>query len=299
MRLDYTIPPVPNHLALRSCKIVGLVLFLWILGHIGWQDVFRELRNVEGDMLLLSCIPLILQYVIRALRWHLIVRTAGLQPTFRESWKLFNIGAFLAMITPAKIGELGRAVDLHRQGLNGPTAFALSLIDRIADIIVIAVLATLGIRTLFGTTAMFTVIAIGVALLVTTVLLWKATRKHREGVRWLRELSDLTTGRMVLLLLATTTVGWMCYFWWGIILTRSLGIVIAPFTLIAVLTVTGIVAILPIAPSGLGTRDMALITLLAPHGIAAPRAVALASLMLVTQTLFGTLGAWYWLKTRK
>lgn len=291
--------PVQNHLALRSCKIIGIVLFLWILSHIGWQDIFRELQNVERDMLALSFIPLILQYIIRTFRWHLLIHTTKLQPTFIESWKLFNIGAFLAMITPAKIGELGRAVDLHRQGLHGPTAVALSLIDRIADIVVIAVLATLGIRTLFGTTVMFIVTIIGIAFFTTAISVWRATRKYREGVQWLQELSGLTTVRMVFLLLATTTVGWMFYFWWGILLTRSLGIVIAPFTLIAVLTITGIVAILPIAPSGLGTRDMALITLLAPYGIAAPHAVALASLMFVTQTLFGTLGAWYWLKMRK
>lgn len=287
-----------NHLALRGCKILGLILFLWILGHIGWQDVFKELQNIKRDVLVLSFIPLILQYIIRTFRWHLLVRTTGLQPTFIESWKLFNIGAFLAMITPAKIGELGRAAELHRQGIHGPTALALSLTDRIADIVVIAVLATLGIRTLFGTTVMLTVTIIGIALLITAVFVWRATRKHRENIQWLRELSGLTTTKTALLLLATTTIGWMCYFWWAILLSRSLAIVIAPFPLIAVLTVTGIVAILPIAPSGLGTRDMALITLLAPYGITAPHAVALASLMFLTQTLFGTLGAWYWLKMR-
>lgn len=287
-----------HHFALRGCKILGLVLFLWIIGNIGWQDVFKELRGMEKDALVLSFIPLILQYVIRALRWHLLVRTTGLQQPFIESWKLFNIGAFLAMITPAKIGELGRAAALHRQGVHGPTAFAISLIDRIADIVVIAVFATLGIRALFGTAAMFTCIIIGVTALIIAALGWRTTRKHRENTRWLREISGLTTTRTALLLLVTTTVGWMCYFWWAILLSRSLAIVVAPFPLIAVLTVTGVVAILPIAPSGLGTRDMALITLLAPYGVAAPRAVALASLMFLTQTLFGILGAWYWFRPK-
>lgn len=287
-----------HHCILRGCKILGLVLFLWIIGHIGWQDVFKELRGMEKDALALSFLPLILQYVIRALRWHLLVRTTGLQPTFIASWKLFNIGAFLAMITPAKIGELGRAAALHRQGVHGPTAFAISLIDRIADIVVIAAFATLGIRTLFGTAAMLTFILIGVTALITAALGWRTTRKHRENTRWLREISGLTTARTALLLLVTTTLGWMCYFWWAILLSRSLAIVVAPFPLIAVLTVTGIVAILPIAPSGLGTRDMALITLLAPYGVAAPRAVALASLMFLTQTLFGILGAWYWFRPK-
>ena len=215
-----------------------------------------------------------------------------------ESWKLFNIGAFLAMITPAKIGELGRAAELNRQGVHGPTAVALSLIDRIADIVVIGILAILGIRTLFGTTVMLTITTIGIALLTAAVFVWKATRKTHKNLQWLQEISCLTTARTALLLLTTTIIGWMCYFWWAILLTRSLGIIIAPFILIAILTVTGIVSILPIAPSGLGTRDMALITLLAPYGIVAPRAVALASLMFLTQTLFGALGAWYWLKIK-
>lgn len=291
--------PVQNHLALRSCKILGIVLFLWILGHIGWQDVFKELRSTERGVLVLSCIPLILQYVIRTLRWHLLVRTTGLQPTFRESWKLFNTGAFLAMITPAKIGELGRAAALHRQGMHGPTALAISLVDRIADTVVIGAIAILGIHTLFGPTVLHTILLISITAFIMIVLLWKGTKKRRETIQWLRAISAMTTGRTMLLLLGTTIAGWMCYFWWAILLSRSLDFTIPPLPLIAILTLTGIVSIFPIAPSGLGTRDMALITLLAPYGIAAPRAVALASLMFLTQTLFGTLGAWYWLKMKE
>ena len=55
---------------------------------------------------------------------------------------------------------------------------------------------------------------------------------------------------------------------------------------------------LPIAPSGLGTRDVALLTLLAPFGVQPEEAVALAMLMFASIVLSCPLGGYYWLTAK-
>ncbi len=239
-----------------------------------------------------------LMYLARTLRWHMLVRAVEQTPSFYESWVVFNIGAFLANITPAKLGEIGRAAYVHRKGLHGPTAIALSLVDRVADVLVIGVVALVAMDILFDSIAsLLSIVAVALSLIVFAVL-WKLLHGLRKRLQWLGNISKLLSTKLVLALVLTTIVGWACYFWWGYVLALSVGIRVDILAMSAILTLTGVLSLLPIAPSGLGTRDAALIFLLVPIGVEAAQAEALATLMFLTIMLWSTVGAWYWWKDR-
>ena len=88
----------------------------------------------------------------------------------------------------------------------------------------------------------------------------------------------------------------MVYFELLIIVATAIGIQLPWMVLIAALTLTGILSLVPIAPSGLGTRDAALLLFLTPYGITAEQAVSLALVMFASIIVSGIPGGIYWIK---
>src|SRR3989344_6086205 len=136
--------------SLWTLKCIGILLFVLIVSRVDSSALLSHLRQTNVPILLASFPFLILMYIWKTARWHTLVKTLGIHPTFIESWQIYNIGTFLGTITPAKVGEVGRAVYLRRAGLSGPRSLGAVILDRSADIIIIALLATGALGLLFG-----------------------------------------------------------------------------------------------------------------------------------------------------
>lgn len=279
-------------------KLIGIAIFLWILSRLDLRELFG--RSLEANPLLLgaSFILVFVLYAVKALRWHLLVRIAGANPTVGSSWRVYNLGIFLGNITPGKLGEFGRIAYLKKDGIHPGTGTALVLLDRLFDVAFIALLGVGSVYVLFGIA--WTLIT-AAALLFGVVLffaLWKGTKKIRADRAWLNFLNLLKHPKTFVTVTFLTLVGWFLYFAWALLIARSIGISIALAPLLSAITITGILSLLPIAPAGLGTRDAALLALLSPFGIAPAQAVTLSLLMFVSILLSSLLGGWYWLKDR-
>jgi glycosyltransferase 2 family protein len=279
--------------ALQLLKLIGIVLFLLILSRLDRGMLVAQLRAAHGTLIAIGCVFLILSFLCKALRWHTLVRRTPYQPALQESWRVYMIGVFLGAITPAKIGELGRVTFLKQRGVSTGTGLLVAIADRAYDIIVIALLASIGVGVLFGW--QWTALCLlggGVLFLLVTLV---AMQRKRVPLGELTRV--LWSGQLQFQLFGYTILSWVLYFTWAALLARSLDIPIALPQLVSAFTVTGIVAMLPIAPSGLGTRDAALLTLLAPYGVAPAQAVALALLMFATTIALSGIGGWYWMRT--
>lgn len=254
-----------------------------------------NLRQVDVGLFIVSLSLLVFADFLKAARWHLLVGAAGAEGTLFHDWKVYNVGIFLGLITPGKLGEFGRAGYLKKAGVPTGTAVAAVLVDRIFDVAVVALFSLVALQTLFqgwwlagGSIA---------GLIGLGVIAGILRRMHRLPVKkeWMAFLTTLAT-RIPLLFgsLLLTLLSWATYCVWSVALAQSIGIQAPLFTLMSAVMLTGIVAFLPVAPSGLGTRDASLVWLLAPLGIGAPLAVALAFLMFVSIVLSSLIGAFYW-----
>lgn len=288
-------PAMPRfnfRILLGFLKIIGVLLFMWILMHIDRAALLEVLRHANLFMIAAAFAIVILSYLTKAARWHLLVRLCGANPTFRQSWKLYNIGVFLALITPAKLGELGRAAYLRGRGMHTGTALALSITDRLADAAVITCIAMWSLALLFG--GMWALIGIA-AIGIVGLMAWTLSGKLAV-VQWLKFLKMMRTPATMISIVLWTSLSWALYFVWTILIARSIGIDLSASLLVATLTIAGIVALLPIAPSGLGTRDAALLTLLLPFGLSSGQIVAF-SLLIFVMIMFSSIpGFFYWMK---
>lgn len=282
--------------SMQLLKLIGIIIFFAILRNLDSKALFATLAQVNWVLLFPAVLCVLCIYVIKAYRWHTLVRATGMHPTFKESWRLYTIGIFLGNITPGKLGELGRAVYLHKKGLPMKIGVFLSVADRAADGIVILILGAVGIGILGGVE--WTLIAYAALSLVAVVAMMILLRKRlfRMSLPVVKIFLNHMRPHLIRSVVLTTLLGWMCYFLWAVLIARSLGMTTEVPVLVAAFTLTGLISMLPIAPSGLGTRDAALIFLLAPYGVQPEQAVAQALLMLTTILLMSIPGGWYWLK---
>lgn len=266
-------------------KLIGIAIFVYILSKIDSNALLKELDKANA-LLIGASFPLIfLIYLCKTKRFESLVHATGIQLPLKEHWHIFNIGVFLAMITPGKIGEMGRAAYLRARGIQTVAAVAIAVIDRIIDTAFISIVAVAGAGILFG----WKWAVAGAALLGATLCIAMLLRNISVYTR------THITSKNVLPIVCWTCAAWTIYYTWAILLAISVGITAPVTVLISAFTFSGILSLLPIAPSGLGTRDAALVLLLAPYNVPAEQAVALALLMFISIILSGLLGGWYFL----
>jgi len=281
--------------AFSALKLIGILLFLWILTRIDRGEVITIIGTIH-PLLLLAVIPgPFAVYTVRTLRWHILIQCAGHNTTLKQSWRVYNIGAFLAIITPARVGELGRAVYLQREGMHVGTALAIVVMNRIVDAVIIALAGVGALALLFGVQAALIAAGGGVIISALCFVLWKISHPIRKQ-EWLSVLPAFLKPYPLLLTVLCSVSGWLIYFGWVILLSRGMGIDLPISILVSTLTLMSILAMIPIAPSGLGTREAALLFFMMPYGVSSEQAVSLGLLIFANIIVSGTLGAWYWLR---
>jgi len=281
---------------LQALKLIGVILFVFILSRIDREQVRQTLQNADQALLLASFTMLFVVYMIKTMRWHLLAKKAGAKTTLYESWKVYQIGIFFASFTPAKIGEFGRAIYLKKQGLQNIPAFGTAIFDRLADAVVIGILTIPSLWILFGKVSAF---VLALSILVIVLLVFAFLQRTSIGKKILMVVPLLRLFLMTetaFLIFGFTMISWCAYYAWVLLLAQALHIQVDPLIMIATCTIAGIIALLPIAPSGLGTRDAAFIYFLAPFGILSEQAVSLAFVMFASILLSAVPGSIYWLK---
>lgn len=271
-------------------------MFLFIISRIDRSDLFLSLQNANPVLLALSFVSIFAIYIIKTFRWHLLVQTAGLKTAFWESWRLYMIGIFLSTITPGKIGELGRVGYLRQLGLGTAVAISIGVFDRGADLIIVAIASVMAFGWLFGWRWGVIWLLLGTTMAWLICFGYFLLNRKRKDWHWLTMIGRLMHPRIFFWLLLWTVLAVFCGCLWFILINWSIGITLPPPQLMAIFIITGMVSIIPIAPSGLGTRETALLMLFTPFAIPAELSVSLGLLMFVSIILSGLPGGYYFLR---
>ncbi|NHJ05846.1 MAG: UPF0104 family protein [Candidatus Heimdallarchaeota archaeon] len=124
---------------------LGLVVFLiWKSNPNEVWNGFKE-SNIEFIFAALGCT--IILFILKTLRWQLILKPHGYKIPFLEALQLVMIGTFGSAITPAKVGDVLRAFYLSKNKKDvkiGTSVFSV-VFDRILDLAGIFILLTFSI----------------------------------------------------------------------------------------------------------------------------------------------------------
>jgi len=261
------------------------------------------------------------QISIKAFRWRWLLRA---QQTQYGTWPvmLSYFGSiFVGLLTPGRLGEFVKAMHVS-QDCDVPMgqAFSSVLADRLFDLYALLVVGGLALLSL--TAWRDTNSALGCALLALLLTLPLAVFLH-EGAfgrirtlgsrlgrpgRWLFAsqswLLELRSGLRQLSLpcllaaLGLTVLAYAVFFGQCYLLALALGLKTSFVQISFAVALGSLVTLLPFSISGLGTREVTIVTYLGAAGVPAETALAFSLLVFVTFYLVGGLmgAAAWWLK---
>lgn len=288
---------------------VTVLLLWWALRDVAFGEVWARIR--EGDMLLLLAAVAVATFgfVIRALRWRIILAPVRPDTAFRSRFGAVSIGFMANNILPARVGEFARAYALSRyEPVSASAAFGSLVVERFLDGVVLLLFLVVPVLTPgfpsggvlsegFGALALRAAVLAVVVVLLALVLMaaFPGTflRLSRAAARFLpaavaRPLVDsleafldsvaiLRSPRLLSLAFLWTLAFWTWHglsFWLGMLAFGiDTGFVSAIFTE----AVVGFGVAIPSAPGFVGTfhaaADFALSDV---YGVAAPDSLAFA-----------------------
>ena len=234
---------------------------------------------------------------LKSERWRFVLRGWGIDYPRQKAFRAYLIAAFLGLVTPLKVGQFSRGAFLVRDA-QAPVSSAMTsvVLDRLLDVLLLVLLAlplvdrALGLSSL---QAFFMTALVGAGFLGATALM----RVHPvHGIGWAHsgkagETHALLLSKTLLPVLLWTVAGYAVFFGLALLLGTAVGLELSWMDLIPVLALVNLLSVIPITLAGIGTREVALVVLLAPYGVSAESAtvfgMAYFLCFYVSSALFG------------
>lgn len=298
-------------------KLFGPVLFVVILVTV--VDVSRLAQiaaSVRPAMALLAVFLFFPLIIIQTFRWWLVCRQLNLSVAFFNLFEIYYISWFLGSLPLSGATAASKALYLKREGAALDRSAASVMIDKFLDLTGIMAFAVFSLtylphqrlaELLSGWIYLAAGAAMAVVLLKTGVVkrLWLQIERFSVR-RFGKKAPDLPSlladfrqntgiGMRLTHLLLIVVIGLLR----GTILfvlALCLGLDVSFWLMVACRSLVGLVNIVPISISGLGTREAVLLLILPLWGITTESAVALGFLAFVWTVLTKLSGVVFWLK---
>jgi len=121
-------------------------LLAFILWKANPSQFWDAARHVSVSNLVLAMVLTVPFLILKALRWHMLLRAGRCQATFLEAFISLLGGMGVALLTPARLGEVTRAAYLPEP--RKLRVGALVMVDKVYDVIVLALLSVAGATVL-------------------------------------------------------------------------------------------------------------------------------------------------------
>lgn len=289
-------------IAFLARLLFAALLLVFIMRRIGWQELAAGIVKIDLRFLSLSLAASLLFTALKISKWHCLLaghkRGIGASASIRS----YLAGMSLGILTPARVGELGRFIELP--DVSRRSAVGLVMADKLLELIALMLFALYGAHRFLGRTA-FLAYALAVLLLTYGVVLFppaflrsvlRSTRRALRG-RFDGTLDPLErlfyAGQyplrrvFSLSLLSYAALLTQAYF-----LLRGFGS--AGFRAVAaVIPLTALSNIVPLTIAGLGVREGLSAVLLDTFSVSPSVAVDLSLLIFAMNTLIPALCGLY------
>jgi hypothetical protein len=123
-----------------------ILFFIVIFAKVDFFDILQIALSVNIFYIFSALILVPVLYFIRTVRWNMFLHSIGISIPISRSFRILLIGNFYGLITPGKVGEVGRAYHLsEKKVLTVPTI----IMEKIVDICTLVILSFLTIAIYF------------------------------------------------------------------------------------------------------------------------------------------------------
>lgn len=302
----------------RLLKLLGPLFFIFLFFRV--VDTEAALRILKAIRLELVLIGVLLFPIVNAaltLRWWLICRRLAIDESFKSLFQVYYIAWFLSALPLVGVSPLAKLLYLQEAGKPAGTSAVSITLDKLFDIIGLLVFGLLGLvyfpQSLSNKTEIWVVVGSG---LMAVVILWgfrgriwtallvffkryttERLRKIGSGLHTdLKEFWSRFDARFFTMILAVSIAIGMLRALVLYVLAVALHLSVGFGVIVACRAIIGLVNVIPVTISGLGTRDAVLLLMLPLAGATREGAIALgmAAFLWTIGSKFS--GVIFWLK---
>jgi hypothetical protein len=265
-------------------------LLIYLLSQQGWVEIAYAARQIAWWRFVLSIILVFISRIAVAMRWHVLMYSAGTGITLRQSMRLTFAMLFASNFLPTTIGgDVIRLAGAIRLGFDQAISVASLIVDRLIGMTGMAM-------ALIFTIPGFIQFSKDSSSLHQMAIPWLSPLANKI-TRFLQELTQavkvwLRKPRSLFSALAFTWVHMLCTFTTVWLLLSGMGEDISFWMVMGLWSATYFVTLLPISINGLGVQELAMtyfyVTI---GGISASSGLTLALLMRVLQMIASLPGA--------
>jgi uncharacterized protein (TIRG00374 family) len=286
--------------------LITLFIVYLAVTNLDFLLLFDSLQTINLVLVGTAFIIWFVLVVFKAVKWQQIVFALKGKMGFIKSLAVLQIGLFISVATPGRLGDFVRAAYLKDQLSVGKGVMAV-VMDRVIDVLELLFFSIIGLYGLFITTGIFLItaevlIVIILVAIVGTVLLFNRSfvskivkpiiskilpknifiiikqygSEFYDSIPLLKQNIGNVLGAIILGIIAwviTVTFGW--------ILMQAVGIQLDWTVALLVIPVMALIEIIPFGVAGIGTRELAAVIILGAYGIAPEQAVLFSLLYFI------------------
>jgi len=299
-------------------KLIGIALFMFILTKIDLKSFFSLLKNINLYYFIGAALIAFPILFIKAYRWNYLKKAQKINYKLSDSILMYGAGIYIGLLTPGRVGDFIKVLYLKNDGNSAGKSFVSVFIDRLADLLFLMVFGYIGmfffihlfrkqvylLSSLFAAVLLIIIFAATNKKIVKKILKkifnFLIPAKHKEKIKvnfndFYRDLKILNKKSIIKVSLLTVLV-WLVYFFQMFLLAKALSIDISFVYLAVCACIAGLITLIPISISGIGTRDITLIVLFSFLSISRESAVAVSMLILSMSVVMAIIGLACWLK---
>lgn len=292
-------------------KILSSALILWLLfSNISFNaaDFWAAWQTLQGWYLLLVLPVVVVVLAVKGYRWKMLLHSDGYHYNTRRAIRAYLAAYSVGVVTPGRLGELIKVYDArhHIPGIDGMAALRSVVLDRLFDMFFLSWFGLAGLIFYFKlipaastlllllSTFILLLFALYFGFLILKLISKKIKSNNKVLGFLIRCMEQMLSPKNWYIWLFTVLA--YAIFFGGIeLLFYSLSIQISFLESGFIISLIGLILLLPISIAGFGTREAGLIYLLAFYGISAETAISFSLLQFLTFFVWGGLiGLYFW-----
>jgi len=125
-----------QHIRMAAAIFLSAIGVWWFVHDIAWPEVVAVLGTIRVEWVAIAAIALLGEFLIRSLRWAILLRPLGVSVRIPDLWAATVIGAAVNTLIPLRAGEIAKPmVASRRTGLRLSTLFATNVMERVFDLL--------------------------------------------------------------------------------------------------------------------------------------------------------------------
>lgn len=273
------------------------------------EEFLSVWEQININWLLLSLPVVIVVLGIKSLRWQAIISAEGYHYSPFKSFSAYMASYSLGVVTPGRLGELLKVYNLRKDqpGIDVIMAFRTVVLDRLFDMFFLVWFGLAGVIFYFkplgdikAISALILSFALAFAGLTAGNYILKFVRqKYFKANATLQFLHSCTATMLSFKNLKswlTTALAYAIYFAGIKVLFIAINIPIQAIETGFIISLIGLILLLPISVAGFGTREAGLVYLLSFYAIDPEIAISFSLLQFLTFFVWGGLaGLIFWI----